>query len=198
MRAARLSYPEAQGRHFAALSAGLGGRRPFNWNKIVWFKSDYRHEAATNCRMVAVADAIGVSRQHLPTMRQQKRPFACWHSCYSTKFSSISEHDIRHAVAVTCLIGVTPPVHVGQVEVPDRTQRARVGEEFADRGGAADLDDKDLRSPPEDMADLFGPRDALLKKSFVEMVGLGRFVRGEIRQMHDDFRREGRHLRAGA
>ena len=46
---------------------------------------------------------------------------------------------IRQAVAVARLIGVAAAVHVGEIEPADGAERAGVGEEFADRGGAAHL-----------------------------------------------------------
>src|SRR5437762_13612710 len=66
---------------------------------------------------------------------------------------SISQHGIGEAVAVARLIGVPAAVHVGEIETPDGAQRAGVGEEFADRGGAADLHAEGVGLPQE-MADV--------------------------------------------
>ena len=43
--------------------------------------------------------------------------------------ASISQHDVREAVAVACLIGVAAAVHVGQIEAADGAERVGDGEE---------------------------------------------------------------------
>src|SRR3954453_16450901 len=85
------------------------------------------------------------------------------------------------------LVGVAAAVHVGEVEAADGAERAGVGEELADRGGAADLPPERVRLPQE-MADVLGLDYALLDEGVVEMVRLGRSVEGEIGQMQDEAR----------
>src|SRR5690348_7272238 len=61
----------------------------------------------------------------------------------------------------------------------------RMRKEGADRGGAADLRAEGVGFPLE-MADVFGVPDAAFEQGVVEMVGLGRSVRGEVRQVEDE------------
>ena len=61
------------------------------------------------------------------------------------------------------LIGVPTAVHVCQIEPADGAQSAAGCEEVADRGRTPHLDAEGVVFPQE-MADVFGPRDALLDK----------------------------------
>jgi len=74
---------------------------------------------------------------------------------------------------VARLVGVAATVHVGEVEVADGAECPRVGEEFADRCGAADFDDQDLRPPPQGMSDVLRLLDAAFEEVFVELVRVG-------------------------
>src|SRR4029453_13115438 len=99
---------------------------------------------------------------------------------------SICKHVIRNTVAVAPLIGVPAPVHVGQVEPSNRAKSAGVCEESADRGGAPHLDDENVRPVPDGMADVFGPRGALLDEGLVQEVRRGGTIDREVRQMEDE------------
>ena len=88
---------------------------------------------------------------------------------------------------MACLVGVAAAVHVGEVEAADGAQAEGVGEESADRGGAADLGDEDaLAVAPDGVADVLGPFDQAFEQVGVDLVRIGRSVGSEIGQMEDD------------
>ena len=86
---------------------------------------------------------------------------------------------------MACLVGVAAAVHVGEVEAADGAQGAGVGEEVADRGGAADLHAEGVGFPQE-MGEVLGLLDAAFEEGVVEMVGLGRSVGGEVGEVQDE------------
>ena len=78
------------------------------------------------------------------------------------------------------LVGVPAPVHVRQIERADRLQRARFGEELADRGEAANLDAENILTLGEDMTHVFRRHDAALEKGVVHLAVIERTVGSEI------------------